>query len=188
MARPKYGEQDPRAYEVIVDAFWDYLRETPYEKMNIRELSRRAGVNKNTFYYHFTCMDDLTDFAIEGALLRESAAALAKHLFESDTDLTARQMIGDIDPLKLERLSILLSENGTALTGRVTEKIIGAWVSSFDFDLESADARQNCFLQFVAGGFVGALRGKDPVEYGEVIDTFAESQSLRTFIREFLAG
>lgn len=76
MARPKYNNDQIQARNRIIDTFWEYLQETSFEKMNVKEIVIRSRVNKNTFYYHFECMDDLANTAIDGVLLSDHATAL----------------------------------------------------------------------------------------------------------------
>ena len=76
MSRPKYKDDQAQAKNRIIDAFWEYLQETYFEKMNVKEIVIRSRVNKNTFYYHFACIEDLAYTAIDGVLLKEVGKAL----------------------------------------------------------------------------------------------------------------
>lgn len=39
--------------KMIMDAFWELLDELPYNKITVRLIVERCGVNRNTFYYYF---------------------------------------------------------------------------------------------------------------------------------------
>ena len=54
MARPRVIVGEDTAYQKIEKAFWAELADKEYEKITISSLSKRAGVNHNTFYYHFS--------------------------------------------------------------------------------------------------------------------------------------
>ena len=43
----------------IVSAFKEMLQDTPFNKITIADLSNRTGINRQTFYYHFTDIYDL---------------------------------------------------------------------------------------------------------------------------------
>ena len=49
----------------IRQAFWHELAEHDYERITVRDIARTAGLNKNTFYYHYANMDDLAKDCIE---------------------------------------------------------------------------------------------------------------------------
>ena len=53
MPRPHYKKGDDTARDKLEAAFWDALAEGSYEGISVVGLCRSAGVNKNTFYYHF---------------------------------------------------------------------------------------------------------------------------------------
>lgn len=52
----------------IVAAFKDMLKDTPFNKITIGDLSDRTGVNRQTFYYNFRDIYDLTLFMFEDEL------------------------------------------------------------------------------------------------------------------------
>ena len=58
------GNEDPRIRRTITaikDSFLQMMGEIPYEKITVRELSDRAGVNKKTFYYYYSSLDALLE-------------------------------------------------------------------------------------------------------------------------------
>ncbi len=46
----------------IAKAFVDLLEEKPFEKITIQDISQKAGVNRQTFYYHFLDIRDLIEW------------------------------------------------------------------------------------------------------------------------------
>ncbi|MDO4276238.1 MAG: TetR/AcrR family transcriptional regulator [Eubacteriales bacterium] len=54
-----------KTLEAVESSFLDMLEELPFEKITVRELSRRAKINTGTFYLHFQNMDDLYDKLIQ---------------------------------------------------------------------------------------------------------------------------
>ena len=39
--------------KAINQAFLDILAEKPLEKITVRDITERCGINRNTFYYHY---------------------------------------------------------------------------------------------------------------------------------------
>lgn len=58
MGRPP-KEEEGKARQALMDAFWELLAEDDYTQLSIRSLSNRAHVNHNTFYRYFENIDDL---------------------------------------------------------------------------------------------------------------------------------
>lgn len=50
-----------RTKQAIQDTFWQLLEEKPYDKITVRDIVERCGVNRNTFYYHFRDIPDLAE-------------------------------------------------------------------------------------------------------------------------------
>ncbi len=65
MARPKRDPDAPSAKDRLEAAFWELMAEEPYDSITIAQLADRAGVNHNTIYYHYGCIDDLAIAAFE---------------------------------------------------------------------------------------------------------------------------
>ncbi len=61
--------------EIISRAFWELLEEKPYSKITVQNIVERCQVNRNTFYYHFTDIPALVEYAVKEwseATIRES--------------------------------------------------------------------------------------------------------------------
>lgn len=67
----KEKEGRPSAWDRMIEAFWKLLDEMPYSDITLMALIRRAGVNHNTFYYHFKNMASLAEAALENNLVEE---------------------------------------------------------------------------------------------------------------------
>lgn len=51
--------RNSRTCKSIVEAFKELLKEKDYEKISISDITRRAEINRKTFYYHFKDIHDL---------------------------------------------------------------------------------------------------------------------------------
>lgn len=51
--------RNSRTCKSIVKAFKELLKEKDYEKISISDITRRAEINRKTFYYHFKDIHDL---------------------------------------------------------------------------------------------------------------------------------
>lgn len=50
----------------IEQKFLELLNEKPISQIDVKEISREAGVNRNTFYYHYKNIPDLTESVVKG--------------------------------------------------------------------------------------------------------------------------
>lgn len=53
-----------RTKRAISEVYWTLLEEKPYNKITVQNIVERCQVNRNTFYYHFKDIPDLTEYSI----------------------------------------------------------------------------------------------------------------------------
>lgn len=51
-----------RTKTAIIDAFQQILEETPINKITVKSIVERCGINRNTFYYYFTGIPELVEY------------------------------------------------------------------------------------------------------------------------------
>ena len=56
--------------DVIIHALLELLGEKPADKITVKDIVERCGVNRNTFYYHFRDIPDAVDYAFRRELRR----------------------------------------------------------------------------------------------------------------------
>lgn len=59
MTQPKLDPRIVRTKEAIQTVFKQMVCELPYEKITVKAITQAAGINRNTFYLHYNCVDDV---------------------------------------------------------------------------------------------------------------------------------
>lgn len=156
MTRPIYRKGDETARDKLEEAFWEALAEGRYETMSVIGLCRAAGVNKNTFYYHFNNIDDLAESAATTLLTTAFLDAVAQAVQGSITipdSVSARDF-----SRKLDRLGLMATDEGSPrLKQRLKDAVGQAWSETFAIDPEALDIKERASFEFVLGGFLGVL-------------------------------
>jgi len=175
MARPKRDSEAVPARARLEHAFWELLAEAPYKDMTIGSLSRRAGVNHNTFYYYFDNLDDMAVRLLEANLIPEFpervlAAFGAGALDFADATGDARIR------LRFQRLCLLAGPNSaTWLTERLSQAIRGLWLASLGLDPADLTRAEAAALTFMLGGMLAVLgefgQDGDPAVLGLIVDS-----------------
>ena len=207
MARPRYEAGQAHARQRIVEAFWTQLAATPFPRMSVLGLCRTAGLNKNTFYYHFRDLDDLAEAALAESLPREIAATLAllarekagdrlgKALADGGAGAEAGAELVALRPLarqvndpatvsRLRRMGLVLSPNGAALRDRMLDLVVRVWVE--ELGLDDITVRQERLLRFLAGGLVGVLSRVPPEEYAHTVTGLLAEAPVQMSVHEVL--
>ena len=71
---------------LIRRSFLELLKQKPIQNISVREICEAAGINRGTFYSHYTDIYDL-QHKIEDEMLRDFENALSPLLSEADHDL-----------------------------------------------------------------------------------------------------
>lgn len=156
MARPKYGEGDDTARDKLEAAFWDILAQTPYENMSVVGLCKAAGVNKNTFYYHFSNIDELARAAAESLVE-------AQYIYTAIEALKGNPEVLDSLPedeiaARIDRVCLLADDKAPAQLRRILhDAIISLWETELGIDVSSLDLQNRVSLEFVLAGFLGVF-------------------------------
>ena len=87
MTEKKEDLRIARTKESIKKAFKELVCELPYEKVTVKAIADRAGINRNTFYLHYNCVDDVL------------AEIQAKHSSEYSAIVSGFDQLKDTDKL-----------------------------------------------------------------------------------------
>ncbi|MEM7119000.1 MAG: TetR/AcrR family transcriptional regulator [Chloroflexota bacterium] len=69
----QFQSNDPRAVrtrDAMQLAFKELLREKPFQKISVTEISERAGFARHTFYNHYETKEDILNHLVDGMLDR----------------------------------------------------------------------------------------------------------------------
>ena len=83
MARPKKSDHDEIATVKIENAFWSLLETERYSDITVLRISQEAGINRNSFYYHYRDIDDLAYKAFMNNAGNEVSKTLISALLSS---------------------------------------------------------------------------------------------------------
>ena len=87
MAEEKIDPRIIRTKEAIQSVFKKMVCELPYEKITVKAITQAARINRNTFYLHYNCVDDVL------------AEIQAKHSSEYSAIVSGIDQLKDTDKL-----------------------------------------------------------------------------------------
>lgn len=163
MGRPR-ADGGPLAPERLETAFFDLLRTTDYRDISVSAVVRAAGLNRNSFYYHYTDLDDLARSAADAVLLTEVAHLIAGGL-TPDSPQVDRLVVQGIASDRVARILILLGPHSTApLRGIVRSAVQDVWLAEFGLEHTDLEEAESATLGFVLGGFMATVARLSPGE------------------------
>jgi AcrR family transcriptional regulator len=164
--RPKLDSSDPRAQRTrrkLIGAFHAAIAESYPAAMSVASLTRAAGVNRTSFYSHFSSPEDLAIHALselldvvgEADIIRRSEHAIP-------AEEASRQALRDIVDFVSERREPYARVLGPGAAPRLVTAVADAFTERTMASLEriencppGADIRVTA--QFLAGGVLGVI-------------------------------
>ncbi|KFI49445.1 TetR/AcrR family transcriptional regulator [Bifidobacterium biavatii] len=115
MPRPRRDSEILPARERMENAFWELLADREYHKITVTDVVHEAGVNRNSFYYHYSGLPELADSAIMH-VVHEARPMLPEP--GSDPDATWRETMTTLlrspeHRERLDRLALIAGPHGS---------------------------------------------------------------------------
>ncbi len=157
MARPIYNTNQKTARERIKDTFWGMLSEMEYRHITVKELSKRAAVNPNTFYYHYETMDDLAINSFEEDKLTEIPDIILKGIVSGSQirlqDSIENMMLND----RRKRLRYFARGDSPFLRQHFIHTMEEYWLSIMGISKEELSDGERLDFEFILYGVVSMI-------------------------------
>ena len=128
--------------KAIVNSFIKLLNDKPWDKITVKDIVEDCGINRNTFYYHFADIRELTRFTLDSQI--KSVMQAAKFALENK-----RAVYHLYNSVSREILENYLSVVAYGVMDSFIEmKAVGMKVSEFDKKL---------LKEFYKGALVGMV-------------------------------
>ena len=125
----KHSTKSERTKQALADALEQLMYEMPLAKVTVRAVTQRAGVDRQTFYYHFDTMDDLLEYLCSKRLPMLTGNMLATALEnERPRDLFVR-VVRQVDSQRTVLVPLLNNTGRKLLRGVFYETLHAALVS-----------------------------------------------------------
>jgi Transcriptional regulator len=134
------------------NAFFEALETTPFQKVTIRQIIESAGVNRNSFYYHYTDLDDLAHSAVTKLRIPEIPRLIASG-FGLDSE-QVYQVVSDATAAgRFRKMSAVVGPNSTSeLRGILKEVVMELWLEEFGLRYVDLEKRDILTIHYALGG------------------------------------
>ena len=156
MGRPP-KEEEGKARQALIDAFWELLAEGDYAQLSIRALSSHAHVNHNTFYRYFENIDDLAKKAFEDIIPQHAPELIKKAALIEDFNpvvFFGHPLFRDYS--HYARLFVM--SNSPYLNQVMQNAIKRMWLNYLNVQEEDLTEEERTAIAFVLGGVISAMR------------------------------
>ncbi|MGO1545297.1 MAG: TetR/AcrR family transcriptional regulator [Gulosibacter sp.] len=162
MARPK-KDGSPTAAARIEVAFFDVLAVTPFDKITVSAIVEAAGVNRNSFYYHFAGLDELSRSAVANLLIPEIPKLLASGFSPESEQIDELFLRAATDTGNLHRIPVIMGQHSTSrLRNMLKDSMLALWLDAFGIAPDELDVQASVTVHFALGGMLEILSRLDP--------------------------
>lgn len=145
-----------RTEEKMIEVFGELLEEMPLNKITVRKLVERCGVNRNTFYYHFEDIPSLLE-----RILKDRADQMIANHGRPGTVLECICLLADYGQAHKEAaLHIYHSLSREAFVRnleKVAEYIVAEYVDSAAAGIPVQPSDRNLLVRYYKCVFVGVM-------------------------------
>ena len=162
MPRPRHDSEVLPAKERLENAFWELLADRDYRKITVTDVVREAGVNRNSFYYHFSSLPELADSAILHQVESIPINRTPDPNGNPEEQWRDRVTATLSDPEQRQRLDHLALLAGPHSTLELTESLRDfcrlQMLSTLQRDPKNLDLKTDLMLDFTVGGMLAVLQ------------------------------
>lgn len=187
MARPRKNQEGEGARDRIERAFWELLEEMPLRSVNVRMLSQRAGVNHNTFYYHFESIDDLALRQIGNNMPSEWFEVAATSFADAELDVRRYSTSPDLQQ-RFRRFRLLLRSADAQLIEVGKRRALDMLLDALGVDPQTLGMHERLKLTFLIGGVTSLLASREVESFAEYLDLLQDglANSIGDLLRQVI--
>lgn len=163
MPRPRNDSEILPARIRLENAFWELLSERDWRKITVTDVVREAGVNRNSFYYHYSGMPELADSAILHEVESIPFASSKPNTYAEPNRVWHKRVTAVLqDPEQRQRLNRLSLLAGSHSSPELVESLRDferlQIISMLDLDADNLDLKTDLIIEFTVGGMLAILR------------------------------
>ena len=182
MPRPKKSDRDEMATFKIENAFWALLETERYSDITVLRITQEAGINRNSFYYHYKDIDDLAYIAFmrnaDNEVSRALISALLSAFREGHTAL-----VFDMSILPhTKRIMLCAGSDSPYLNRLVNDLLIKVWFDSMSISEALLSADEKIQIRFISAGMVAVLGSQEIRDNPLVMSTLSQTEIGKAII------
>ena len=202
MSRPRHDSELTPAKERMENAFWALLEDREYRKITVTDIVREAQVNRNSFYYHYGSLNELTDTAILQEVENTSIAQLVDettddHGIPSMDDNAVREhwhkrisaaLNSPEHRTRLNHLALLAGPHSSPeLMDSLRDFTRMTLFTALKLDESDMTLRSDLYIDFAVGGILAILRRWPELREMNVAQTLYDDDIAAMAIRLYLS-
>ncbi|MGI6754880.1 MAG: TetR/AcrR family transcriptional regulator [Atopobiaceae bacterium] len=169
-ARPRARNRNAeRSIRLLQEAFVQLLAEKPYDKITVSDITRKADLNRGTFYAHYSSIDDLMNRMMDSLAI--SLVSLVEQVIDLsfiENPMPVLQMISGFIQENLALVQRLMeSQSISDFTGPLKERVRGQIKDYLTVKNGENATRDLLVADYISSGMFGIYNSWIAGEYGD---------------------
>lgn len=160
MARPRKDQVGPTAFERMREVFWELLEEKPYSAITVKLITQRAGVNRNTFYYHFQNIDDMAMRFFEDNVPAKLVDMVVDAFMGGSIDIALVGKEPNIEE-HYRRIRAVMRSGSPTLMQLGKERLMRSWMERAGLGEDELSAADKARINYVWGGITAVVGSEE---------------------------
>lgn len=174
MSRPKQCDYGDSAKGKIESSFWTVLENEGFHAVTMLRLAQESGLNRNTVYYHFANVQEVSRFAFHNSF-PDRTSKLFIDMILSGAPLTPSDF-QDLDLLShIKKIHLFAKSEAPLLTAIVKEALKSAWFASVGISEENLTESDKMQIEYIVSGFISIIGNSRFVKDVSVLRTFPDT-------------
>lgn len=190
MSRPKQCAYEDSARGKIESAFWSILEKEGFNAVTMLRLSQESGLNRNTIYYHFDNVQEISLFAFNN-IFTDAASRLFSSIILSDRDMSSSVMRDSELLSNIKKIHLFAESESPLLISIVKTSLKKAWFSNMGISCEALTPADKMQIEYILSGFISIIGNKEFINNDSMLKTFPHTLSGKAAIntlKEIAAG
>ncbi|MBB5183167.1 TetR/AcrR family transcriptional regulator [Catenisphaera adipataccumulans] len=142
--------------QAIMEAFVELLEEKPFNKITVKDIVGRCGINRNTFYYHYQDIYDLLEKVIRYYLEASNIKNLSRENWKETTD-TIVQFVGSHKHAMAHVFDFIGAKELCHYFREVSWQAIEHYMEPVFTTLNAPEEDREFFLRLMSNSVVGTI-------------------------------
>jgi hypothetical protein len=161
----------------ILDAFWQLYKMNGFRTTTVKDVIKKAGYNRSTFYDYFVDLEDVLE-KIEHSLIPTLDSLPPINLNNKNIGMPVNEFL-EVFKIHQEYYMVLLGENGDPkFVSRLKDSIKKTLFSHMKFNDTHTSIHSDFALEYVLSGMIGILlywlSNSDKITEADVISLISE--------------
>ena len=182
MARPRKTDRDEMATVKIENAFWSLLETERYSDITVLRVSQEAGINRNSFYYHYRDIDDLAQKAFMNNADNEVSKTLVSALLSAFQE-GKTALVFDLSILPYSKRIMLCARSDSPYLNQLVNNLLKTvWFDSLSIKEELMSEDEMLQSRFISAGLVSVLGSQEIKNNPLAMSTLSQTEIGKVII------